>query len=601
MTLAKSVCKWVLVGLGCIGGAAVVAPVRAQVNGGGGSGAVSPNKATATQGPGAGATGAAAGAARAKASLEPLLKQASEALIGGEIAAAREAFLDAFTLDPRSAKAAHGLALCYLYSNQTKKAAQTFDKAVVLAGKPDRALVLNAAAAHIADRNNARAAKLLKDYLTANPRELDEPMVNALGTALMAASPQERKNRLFSEAASFYETVNKKLEAARPGSKRFGMEWLPATQADAKHRTLAGQQRKIETLEEAVANAEEMLVPALKEFERQKDLIRRGEPPGNYYYRSAETAYNSAVARHEAAIEALEKGLAEIERPRFPEAIALVSIDDVKTPELSPSAGVTVASADTGTFTVTKRGTRAKEGGGETPGRMTLGTGKGAGNTNKGGGTSDTTAGGGGNANNPLGGPTVVYEPPKPARKVRVTQYAAAFPVAPDLAVTSAAAVDDNATLQLQLSDGQSIKASLVRKDDETGLALIRIEGKKLIPLALADSFGGGTIACASFPTVDLFNPAGQKIAGNAPAPKDGADWTVSLNLHPRLAGSPILSGSKVVGVCIAPRDAEKTKLPAVALAALKQFLGEDAKPAAAPGDPMSNLLQLVSTRESGE
>ena len=76
-------------------------------------------------------------------------------------------------------------------------------------------------------------------------------------------------------------------------------------------------------------------------------------------------------------------------------------------------------------------------------------------------------------------------------------------------------------------------------------------------------------------------------------------DWTISLNLHPRVAGSPILAGNKVVGVCVASREAERNKLPAVSLAVLKKFLGEDAQPGSASGDPTSNLLQLVSTRET--
>ena len=123
----------------------------------------------------------------------------------------------------------------------------------------------------------------------------------------------------------------------------------------------------------------------------------------------------------------------------------------------------------------------------------------------------------------PGGGASVIYEPPKPSKKVRITQYAAAFPIAPDLAVTSAAAIGDNATLQVQFSDGQSAKASLVRKDETVGLALIKIEGKnkKLIPLVLADSFAGGTIACVTFPTADLFTPTSQKIPGNATPPRN--------------------------------------------------------------------------------
>ena len=574
--------KWVASASKCLVLACLAAPAlpsHAQTGG-----AASTNKPAAT-------------ASRAKASLEPLLKQGGEALAGGLIKEAREAFLDAVAIDARNAKAHHGLALCYLYAKETRKAAQTFDKAVTLAQKPDRALVLNAAAAHIADRNNARAAKLIKDYLTANPKEADEPMVNALGTALMAATPQERNNPLFSQAAQFYETANKRLEAARPGQKRFGMEWLPAEQAEAKNRALASQQKQLDLLDQAIATAEEQLVPAEKELIRQKDLIRRGEPPGNYYFQRAEDAYNAALARYQAAVENLERATANIERPKFPEAIALVGIDDTKAPELTAVASASNDSG-TGSFTVTRPkrgGTRGKPGSSVatiTPKDLKLGAGSG---TKTG---SDNTTGGAG-METPGGGASVIYEPPKPSKKVRITQYAAAFPIAPNLAVTSAAAIGDNATLQLQFSDGQSATASLVRKDEATGLALIKIEGKKLVPLILADSFAGGPIACVTFPTADLFTPTGQKIPGNAPAPREGADWTITLNLHPRVAGSPILAGNKVVGVCVASRDAERNKLPAVSLSALKQFVADDAKPGSASGDPLSNLLQLVSTRET--
>jgi hypothetical protein len=199
--------------------------------------------------------------------------------------------------------------------------------------------------------------------------------------------------------------------------------------------------------------------------------------------------------------------------------------------------------------------------------------------------------------------PEITLAPPKliAPRRVRITQYAAAFPVAGDLVVTSAALVAEGAELQLQSADGQSMNAQIVRKDDNVGLALLRVTGKRLTPLGLADSFAGGRVKCASFPSVDLFSPAAQAIDGSATPPK-GEGWTVSLNLHPRLAGAPLLSGeNKVVGVCIAPRDAEKAKLPAVTLEQLKTFLGADAGGSgAASANPTGAILQLVTTRESG-
>jgi hypothetical protein len=196
--------------------------------------------------------------------------------------------------------------------------------------------------------------------------------------------------------------------------------------------------------------------------------------------------------------------------------------------------------------------------------------------------------------------PEITLEPPRVTtpRRVRITQYAAAFPVSEDLVVTSAGIVEEGAALQLQSPDGQPITASLVRRDETTGLALLRVTGRKLNPLGLADAFNGGPVTCASFPTVDLFSPAAQAITGNATAPKEG--WLISLNVHPRLAGAPIIYNARVVGVCVAPRDADRAKLPTVTLEQLKTFLGSDVTPGKGTGDPVANLLQLVTTRETG-
>ena len=516
------------------------------------------------------------GAARAKASLEPLLQQGADALAAGQYPAARAAFQDAIAIDPRNVKAHHGLALCLVAHKEVVKAAATLDKALTMTNAPDRALVMNAMACQMAAQNHMRAAKLAKDYLTAHSKDIDEPMVNALGTALSAATASERKNRFFSDCTAFYMIANQRLENARPGYKRFGAEWLSASQADAKTRALAAQQKKLDSLSDAIATAEERLAPAQKELEHQQFLLTRGEPPGNYYLMQAQARFDSAQAAVQAAQDRYDELAATIETPRFPSEVAMVSMDSVKAPELTP---VTVASVDPPPTIEVKpkprpRPVKPKPAANTTPGNST---------------------------EKPVEPPVeITLAPPKPVtpRKVRITQYAAAFPVAPTLVLTSSAIIEDGVTLQLQSNDGQPLSATLVRKDDTLGLALLKVEGRTLRPLALADAFNGGPVTCASYPAVDLFSPAGQAITGSATAPKEG--WTISLNMHPRLPGGPVLAGGKVVGVCVAPRDAERNKLPAVTLEQLKTFLGTDVAPVRAAGDPAGSLLQLVTTLETG-
>lgn len=517
---------------------------------------------------------AAANAANKAKNVEALLQQGIDALSAGQYQPAREAFQDVVTLDPRNAKAQHGLALCMMAQKEVAKAAAVLDKAFAATPNPDRAMVLNAAACHMATHAHMRAAKVVKDYLTAHPKEPDEPMVNALGTALQAATPQERKNAFFGQCTSFYLIANQRLEAARPGYKRFGGEWFTAKEADAKAYAMSTQQKKLDSLADALATAQERFELANKENEHQKFLITKGEPPTSYYVRVAQSNFDTAKANLEVAQEKYDQFVAGLERPKFPETVEVVAMDSTTPPAVSTETAV--ASAETPSMkTIKVRQPRKST---DTPPPT--------GNTGTATAPPETA---------------VALEPPRRQRgKVRITQYAAAFPISPDLVVTSAAVVDDTATtMQLQAADGQAVTAELVRKDEATGLALLKVTSKKLHPLSLADAFKGGPVTCASFPTAELFSPSAQSITGSATAPKDG--WTVSLNTHPRLAGAPLIAGGKVVGVCTAPRDADQRKLPAVTLDQLKKFLGDDLPTEPGAGNPTAALLQLVTTRESGE
>jgi tetratricopeptide (TPR) repeat protein len=523
--------------------------------------------------PAVAATAAGTSAQRAKASLEPLLQQGMDALAAGQYQPAREAFLDAIAIDPRNVKAHHGLALCMVAQKEVAKAQGVLDKAFTFTTTPDRALVLNAIACNMATHMHMRAAKLAKDYLSAHPKDQDEPMVNALGTALSAATAPERKNRFFSECTSFYIIANQRLEGARPGYKRFGAEWYTADQADAKTKALASQQKKLDALSDAIATAEERMQPAAKELAHQQFLLTRGEAPGNYYIERAQAAFDSAQASVTAAEEKYEALLNSLQTPRFPPEVAMVSMDAVTAPPITTA--VAVASVDPPKMEIKPKPRPVKP--------------------------KPSDAGKPTEAAKPPEPVEITLAPPRPTtpRKVRITQYAAAFPVSGDLVVTSSAIVEDGVTLQLQSGDGQPITATLLRKDENLGLALLRVEGKTLKPLGLAEAFNGGPVTCASFPTVDLFSPAAQAITGTALAPKEG--WTISLNVHPRLAGSPVLANARVVGVCVAPRDAERGKLPTVTLEQLKTFLGTDVTAPSAPSnDAASALLQLVTTRETG-
>jgi hypothetical protein len=153
--------------------------------------------------------------------------------------------------------------------------------------------------------------------------------------------------------------------------------------------------------------------------------------------------------------------------------------------------------------------------------------------------------------------------------------------------------------MTVQSADGTAWGATVVRKDEASGLALLRLGGNaaKLTPLPVSDAFAAGAVSCVSFPSVNIFDPAPERLEGAAPPAKEG--WTVRLARHPRLAGGPLLAAGKVVGVELASRDSEAARVPAATLEQLKQLLGQDARPPArAPADPAASTVQVTAVRE---
>jgi hypothetical protein len=153
----------------------------------------------------------------------------------------------------------------------------------------------------------------------------------------------------------------------------------------------------------------------------------------------------------------------------------------------------------------------------------------------------------------------------------------------------------------VQTADGTPMSAALVRSDEPSGLALLRVDGGRFVPLPLASTYNGGALQCAAYPTVNIFNPAAEWIPGSAKSPAAG-EWHISLVRHPRLGGAPLLVQGKLVGVELAARDTDTRDIPSATLEQIKKFLGPDAPSAQIGPDPCAAMLQLMATREtSGE
>jgi hypothetical protein len=193
--------------------------------------------------------------------------------------------------------------------------------------------------------------------------------------------------------------------------------------------------------------------------------------------------------------------------------------------------------------------------------------------------------------------PPTETAPPAPPVHISVPRYALAFPIDKTRLISSADVIANVDKVRLMDSQGQPYGAHVVARQEH--LVLLELDagqGGFWSYLSLAGTFAGGAVSCACVPQESIFGPQPAMLSGQAVAPHEGP-WAVSLAENPRLAGSPLLdSQGLVVGVVIAKRDDLKTRLPAVPLATLREFLSANSALPSAPGarpDPM-NVLEVT-------
>src|SRR5690606_16143979 len=104
-----------------------------------------------------------------------------------------------------------------------------------------------------------RAAKIAKDYLTAKPNPVNEPVANIILVALDRADAQARRNAFYTEVRNFYAAYVKRMEAANPGYMRFGSQWLPAETVQEYNRINAVQQPIYDRTSKELADLEAKL------------------------------------------------------------------------------------------------------------------------------------------------------------------------------------------------------------------------------------------------------------------------------------------------------------------------------------------------------
>lgn len=467
--------------------------------------------------------------------------------------------------DPKYLMALHGMAVSYLKLKEAPKAGELFDDSAPLGQAvdrfPNREMVINRAALDIIQRSKAmRAAKSLTAWLQKHPGDHpDEDLLNILGTALFIADQHTTGKSKLEQYAQIYQKENERLEQTRPGEKRWGIEWLPEREVDKK----MAERNKVLT---DYSQYSHQAAAALTEWQTLQ---------GYYNTFTANGVRKASLAQVQAAERAYNgySNMAEDARKRIPDLTWLTEVEPVLPPLPQGMTAVAVAAPTSGSdggdaasqsiftipnITLHDRPAPAPSGPTESP--------------------TDTT-------------------PPKPVH-ISVPRYALAFPIDKTRLVSSADVVGQVDKVRLEDAQGQPYTAHVIARQDH--LALLELDagqGQFLSYLSLAESFAGGPITCACVPQESVFGPQPVSLSGQAVAPPRETQWAVSLADHPRLAGSPLFDAQgQVVGVVIAKRDDAKTRLPAVSVAQLREFLSAQSALPAAPSprpDPM-NVLEVT-------
>jgi tetratricopeptide (TPR) repeat protein len=267
-------------------------------------------------------------------SLSALMDQGHQALLAKEYKAARDDFSDIIYADPRNQLALDGATFAYLELDDFAHAKTCYERLQTVSSIPSRPSAINGAAIYLHFKMSMRSIKILMQYMKPMP-QVDELALNALAISINQADDHARKATLYSEGVTFYIAKNKKLEATRPGEKRWGTEWLPADEADKKNAAW------LEKINSTSSQAVE-----LASLKAQYDAGEKAPGPlvfdadlGKYRtWHTNEWQLKRLQTQIDTMQAELDKAQASVERPPIPDEITPLSVVADNAPQVASAS-----------------------------------------------------------------------------------------------------------------------------------------------------------------------------------------------------------------------------------------------------------------------
>jgi hypothetical protein len=490
-----------------------------------------------------------------------LKRRGNDALAAGAYRVARNAFFDLLLIDSNNSDGLEGEGLAYLGMGDAARGRQLLEAGLNVAGASSRSLALNTALADVRTKNPVRAAKIIRDLLVETKAE-DTRALDLMLFALGECDAQAQENHVFGQLQTFAREYEAKLQSAHPGLRRWGSEWLTPDEVKQKEQEQKADNARVAPVERELDDRNQAVAAANKELAK----LQMNQIHGVTGLERAMDKQRRLLDQLQAAAHETEMRLAALKTTATSATASALALE----PMLPVEAPIAVA--------INTPGPSAPDPVAVAP-------------------SPPTPAPATPPAVTPAAVPASSEQPAAESpRRRMVVDDAAGFAVGPDLIVTDALAIEGATTIKVQSPDGVPMEATLVRKDDPSGLALLRVTAK-LNYVIIDDRFAGGAIKCVSFPRVSLFDPAAETIPGTAVAPVP--DWFARLDRHPRLGGGPLISaGGQVVGVELATRDAPLGQIRAASGKDLIHLLGADAAPTAGSARATDAIFEITATHE---
>ncbi len=281
----------------------------------------------------------------ASAKLQEFLSRGDAALSDGKFADARSAFLAAGQIEDANLHALQGAAIASMHLKDATQAKGLLEKALTKhpsAARSDRVLNYNLAAASLDAGQPLRGAQALQTYLDAATGAADPPALDLLWADIYAAEdagPTSEKSADEIDALTKFATAYQdKVDALRPGMRRWGESWRPAPQVEHDRAQLAKLEAEITPATRKLVEADALVKERQQQLDNVKDRGHHVGAVGDHAkaLRNAQDAYEKAKTHLERTLAA-----ARAARPELPKSFEPLNLDQTTSPGAGDDAPVT--------------------------------------------------------------------------------------------------------------------------------------------------------------------------------------------------------------------------------------------------------------------